>query len=538
METIRVLIACRLSDTKGNKEGGDRIDRDEQAARQWAAEQGDRAVIDVTRDPDVSGNTSHFERDGLGPWLTDPDKAAQYDEIAFSSVDRIGRNLRKFHKLCDWCDEQRPQKRLYAIQEGLCYPERDAREVRQWAEEMTDAEYERNRTKARTAKALADLHANGYLVGKAPYGFKVTGRRLHKTLEPVPELAPVLVGMVKRAIAGDTLVSIANWLDAEGVPTTHADGKTQRQAQASTNHKSWAPKTVWQILKNPALKGERYRTVNGRSVLAFKHEGVISAGTFLQLERSLASKPRHGGRPKGAGRVTPFLTGVIRCGVCGQKMYKTVSRPTKASPELAYYRCSWSDRLPKGDPGRHRNMVPQSEAEELATAFFTNGGRYADQELKETTVIPGNNHAAEIAEVDAQIKALDPADPDYLDLVVKLHKERQNLAALPVVPDRIEETPTGQTIGSLWPSLSEEQKRALLRELAKFYVRPAAEEVATWPSLSEEQQRILLHEAGLRFKWEGVEGFTFLTDKRLWVTQFDGNLSPGAVLRRILEAAK
>ena len=89
--------------------------------------------------------------------------------------------------------------------------------------------------------------------------------------------------MVDRALRGDTLASIARWLDTTGVLPVQAPKPTRRQTEPTR----WDPKTVVQILRNPALKGRRLE--NGEVVL--KHEGIMSAEEWDNLQAVLGARP-------------------------------------------------------------------------------------------------------------------------------------------------------------------------------------------------------------------------------------------------------
>ena len=75
------------------------------SASTWATSQG-YEVVGTSQDRNVSGGTSPFERDGLGPWLNKPELLARYDVLVASSVDRLGRSAADLFKLREWAEEQ------------------------------------------------------------------------------------------------------------------------------------------------------------------------------------------------------------------------------------------------------------------------------------------------------------------------------------------------------------------------------------------------------------------------------------------------
>lgn len=53
-------------------------------------------LVHIVDDLDVSGSVSPFEREQLGPWLTDPGKIAQWDTLIVTKLDRQSRSLINF----------------------------------------------------------------------------------------------------------------------------------------------------------------------------------------------------------------------------------------------------------------------------------------------------------------------------------------------------------------------------------------------------------------------------------------------------------
>jgi site-specific DNA recombinase len=98
------------------------------------------------------------------------------------------------------------------------------------------AQFERNLVGERTATALRNKKSNGLkYTNQTPYGFKeVDGR-----LEQVEQEAKVVAEIQKARGNGQTLQSIANNLNARGIPT-----KTAKQ---------WQPATIHLLLKRTSL---------------------------------------------------------------------------------------------------------------------------------------------------------------------------------------------------------------------------------------------------------------------------------------------
>lgn len=445
-----MLVAARLS--RVTEKGKTRIERDDEQAQKWAIAQGDREVVATAEDPGVSGATDPFKRPGLGPYLTDPALLATYDEVVASTLDRLGRNARDLARLRDWAEDN--NKRITILSPLMHWPPDpdDFASPIIWDVLGRVAEMELRIITKRYADQRRDLLERGSLIGKAPWGFEIVGEKGNKTLLPDPALLPYLKGMVERALRGDTLLSICRWLDGEGAkPVASA---------------TWHPKSVSQILRQPALKGRR---LDAKGRVIGKHDGVMSAAEWNKLQAALDARPRRRGPVTSA---TPFLTSSLVCGLCGGPMYRirSTTRRNDGSANInSYYRCKGSDRA----PSTCRNMVPQGHLEAWVDQWFTNDGPYATTELVETVVTPGRDHSAEVAEVDSELRQLDFDAPNFAKKQKSLLEERSRLKALPAEPSKVEQRPTGRTVREVWQSLTDEDKRRFLQDAGmQVHARP------------------------------------------------------------------
>ena len=110
---MRALGAVRLSNLTDETTSPE---RQREQIRGYASIHG-HTVIHITEDLDVSGATSPFERDDLGPWLTDPDKINQWDCLIVAKLDRLTRSLRDFDEFREWCD--RHGKTFMSVSESM-----------------------------------------------------------------------------------------------------------------------------------------------------------------------------------------------------------------------------------------------------------------------------------------------------------------------------------------------------------------------------------------------------------------------------------
>jgi hypothetical protein len=422
-------------------------------------------VVATSEDPGVSGDVSPFKRRGLGKWLTDPSHIAQYDEIVASSVDRVGRSARDLHALQAWAEDN--GKRLRILSPSLVWPAdpNDLSGPIVWDVLGRIAEVELKLIKKRYADMRQMIKDNGALLGKPPFGFIIVGEKYAKTLAPDPSLVSYLRGMIDRALRGDTLLSICRWLDAEGV--------------APAKGEKWSPTSASNVLRNPVLKGRR---VDAQGKVLLKFESLLSAAQFAELQSTLN---RHSVRHGKSTSETALLTGVIECDLCGGPMYRINSatkRKDGTKNICTYYRCKGKDY----EPSRCRNSVPLSDIESWLDQWFTYfnddehgapfGGPFADTEIVETTVVAGDDHAAEVAEVETEIRQLDLDADDFQERQQALLAERARLKALPSEVAQIVERPTGMTVGDVWVRLDDSAKRHYLRAAGvKVRVRSSAQ---------------------------------------------------------------
>jgi len=94
--------------------------------------------------------------------------------------------------------------------------------------------------------------------------------------------------------------------------------------------------------------------------------------------------------------------------------------------------------------------------------WFTVNGPFAHTEIIETTTVPGDDHKAEVDEIEAEIRELDLDADDYVEQVQALRSARARLLTLPSEPAQVIERPTGIIVSEVWQSLDDEAKRGYL----------------------------------------------------------------------------
>jgi len=133
--------------------------------------------------------------------------------------------------------------------------------------------------------------------GSRPFGF-LDDRVTHHPAE-----APVMRDLAARALAGETLISLTTWLQAEGIKTVGGN--------------EWRTNTVRQFLTNPRTWGMRVH--RGQVIGTGTWEPIITPEQGERLRRLLLDPARRTNRS--ARRY--LLTGMLRCGKCGNRLYST-----------------------------------------------------------------------------------------------------------------------------------------------------------------------------------------------------------------------
>ncbi|TFC24739.1 recombinase family protein [Cryobacterium sp. TMT1-3] len=121
--------------------------------------------------------------------------------------------------------------------------------------------------------------------------------------------AIVLRVLAERYLAGESLMSLANWLQEEGV--------------SSVAGMPWRTTTLRQTLTNPRIAG--LRAHNGVVVAVAIWPAIITKATHEQLVAMFARK-------KVTGRRAPrryLLSGLLRCGRCGNKLFSSSRKDTR-----------------------------------------------------------------------------------------------------------------------------------------------------------------------------------------------------------------
>ena len=377
----------------------------------------------------MSGATDPFEREQLGPWLTDPEKIALWDGLIVAKLDRLTRSLSDFDALCKWCE--RNGKIIISVDESL---DLSTYVGRMFAGILAMfAQFERERIGDRRRQRAADDKGRGWWGGgRPPYGYRPVKVGDHWELEIDPVTSEHAQWIAEQVIAGKSASSVARQLTERAVPTP-------------AGSRAWNQNSIRDLLANPLINGQAPGT-------NIRRKPVLDNDTWLKVLEALDSTKQAWTKRGDAA----MLLNVACCHACRKPLYS--KRYTSKGHLYEYYTCS-------ANCGARRISMKALEAN-IGSAVAKHGG----EPWREKHIEPGDNHNAEIGILERQIRVLDLDAPDYADRHAELMAERARLKAIPAKPDKVEWIETGETIAEHWQAMTREERRAwLLSQGSKVY---------------------------------------------------------------------
>jgi hypothetical protein len=418
-------------------------------------------LLPPVSDLDVSGVVSPFARAGLGPWLTDPARIAQYDALYVAKLDRLTRSLQDFVALAAWCADH--SKKLLFVSESLDLSTPNGRLAANTL--AIFAEFEQERMAERRREALVTLRKNGWWNGGiAPYGYKPEPDGSHWVLVPDPDQAAVVRRMAEAILAGRSASAVARDLNAGAI----------RPARG----RAWTVSSVLFVLRNCVLYGQlrdnEKRPLRGPdgSLLTLR-SAIMDRDTWQQVQTRMSSASF-----KKSAVTLALLSGVAFC-ACGAPLHgnTVTSVPTKSGTRRVYrkYRCS----ADCGESQVHQGDLDPAVAEMLLTT-------YGVVDVPERVDIPAFDSTARLAEVTALITGLDaeyragrlPAAA-YSRQIAALETERADLEVRPVTYAHAERCLSGENFAARWGRLDVPARNRLLRDLEAHIVWGGGDLVAT-----------------------------------------------------------
>lgn len=202
----------------------------------------------------------------------------------------------------------------------------------------------RNVLRGQTASAAEGRWVNG----RPPFGYALQEARL--VPGPADKVA-ILQRIFSECITGYSLRGIADRLNAEGVPSTRGGPWTGASVKAILNNRVFLGEYRWG--RKP--KG-RYFKATELVVLKENHPALIDAETFEAAQRAMRQRTKKSAPVRNGGHYV--LTGLLRCGDCGARMYGE----TENAGDTVHYTCARHSR--SGRSSCTANSVMQAEVVE------------------------------------------------------------------------------------------------------------------------------------------------------------------------------
>lgn len=173
------------------------------------------------------------------------------------------------------------------------------------------AEREAEQIRERVLRGKRAAAVAGRPAGRPPWGYRRqidpdTGKTLNWEIDPVD--GPIVLDVIKRTLAGESLWAIVRDLEARGIEP--------RQVQRNAA-KKWRPQSIRVTISSPTYAG--LRTHQGEVIGKGIWEPMISVEEHQRLLAIFSDPARRSTTHRG---VEPrhLLTGIARCGVCGEPM--------------------------------------------------------------------------------------------------------------------------------------------------------------------------------------------------------------------------
>jgi DNA invertase Pin-like site-specific DNA recombinase len=301
----------------------------------------------------------------------------------------------------------------------------------------TMARQETTRKRERVAVAHKRSRDNGAMHGRPEWGYAIEGAKYAKRLVPTDEGKRLVPEMFRRCYeggksgSGESLADIAAWMNEQTWPG------------APFTYERWWPHTIGNMIRNPVYRGTQ---VDGQGrVIHRVAEPLVSASAFRRAGEALASRPKRG-PAKAANRA--MLATAVYCPRCEDSpMYRIMAG--HGASRAAYYRCAGRGAARKGCGNMVRLDAVEAAVNRIVAEVF-------DVPVMTHTVVPGNaaEVSARLEEIRFEIRQLaaDLGDDDseYDRRLTELRAERDRVKAAPVLPDRVELSPTGERYAELW----------------------------------------------------------------------------------------
>ena len=417
---LRLLLPARKS-RKGEGESADYTRQTNTRVIERAEREGN-VVVKVVEDT-ISSQSMPWERKNLKGWMTRPELLAQWDALYVTETDRLARlDDEGFHRIETWLYDH--GKSLITA-EDVCFPPRHDGDRYLWVAMKRRARTYWEDVRDEHASIREVIRANGAAIGKPPFGYRITGAKLHKTFEIDPVTGPLAKEAFQRIADGRTATSVAEYL-------TEATGNL------------WRVKRVTDTIKRTSYLGER----DGHTFTPLVTRTLWDSANAALSARSIST----GGR-----RAVHGYSGVILC-PCGAPLYHHQSTRNGKPVGAARYRCSRGRRGIAGELKCSNPALPFTDTNAAVDAEMR-----ADESWPWVTETTGGDAArqAQLASIKAEMNtAIAQGDMGRVGILAAKYAELDSQPAQPIITKTTRVL--DKTIGELWQAASLADQREML----------------------------------------------------------------------------
>lgn len=308
---------------------------------------------------------------------------------------------------------------------------------------MSIAKEESKHKAERIAAARVRIAANGAHDGRYSWGFTSQGEKYNRRLVPTSEAREYVPQVFARIIAGESLATVAKWLNECGVQATGIKNKANPKGKSG----KWWGETVSLMIRNPVYRGKR---MSARAEVIHEVEALVDAAVWQRANDRLKAAPRRGPRwPDG------WLSGIARCERCDGPLYRIDTGPKHR--RTTYLRCTGTGPQRKGCGAP---LIRWDVAEPLSNDVL---GALKIPEYERALISTGNSAEldARLAEIEFERKRLsarglswDAEDAER----ARLRSEYDVVIATERTQDKWGLTATGKTYGDTWQAMDAKQR--------------------------------------------------------------------------------
>ena len=455
----RVAIYSRISVDKDGKSLSP--DRQNQLCRQLAEARGWEVLNPPFEDRDKSGWRAGVKRSGWNALLATV-RRGEVDVVMAYSLSRLGRRTRDLLALSDLLNDHGVALVVYDTNIDTTSP--SGRVFFTIVAALAELEAEQTSVRVASAHKVAAERGEMPYSGSRCFGYQ--GRAKSRVGdERVARESKAIRYITAQILAGESLSSMARWLNDEGVTTTAGN--------------TWSSTQLSQALRSPRLAGLRK---HGNRVLPGNWEPVLAEEDWLGLVSELDRR-----KNQGTGRNVPahLLTGMIVCGRCGQNLRAAHFRQANGRM-FDRYQC-----VPRpGLPNCGGNAASKSSVDKFVTESFL-------AFLSQAQMRPVEEGARSLAEVKTDVHEVEARltrlardhyvdgiltqeifDTTYLELTRQLTELQAAQRLIEgASADRAMVLPPGDrhALEAWWESASlGDRREALARAIGEVSLRPAA----------------------------------------------------------------